>query len=287
SAVERRSEHPLARAVVHTAERNGLSERYRSADAVTAMVGRGVAGDVGGRKVLVGSHPYFDATIPHDESQCDEVNQASSQGQTPLLVSADNRYLGYIAVADTVRESSRRAIATLKSQGVDALVMLTGDNEAVAQAIAHDVGVTDVRANLLPENKVAAVQELLGRYRSVAMVGDGVNDAPALATATVGVAVGAGGTAQAMETADVVLMADDLSKLPFAIRLSRLAMRTIRTNIALSIGIKLVFFTLVLLGLGTMWLAVLADVGTSLLVTLNGMRLLAHKDTTSSASQHH
>jgi Zn2+/Cd2+-exporting ATPase len=275
SAVERRSEHPLARAVVGAAERGGLVARYPAAEGVTAMTGKGVTGNVNGRRVLIGSHRHFDAVVPHDAAQCADVQRVAGQGQTPLLVSVDNRYRGYIAVADTMRGSSREALSALKADGVGTLVMLTGDNALAAAAIARDVGVTDVRADLLPEHKVEAVRELLDKHGHVAMVGDGVNDAPALATASVGVAMGGAGTAQAMETADIVLMADDLRKLPFAFRLSRRAMRTIRFNIALSIAVKLVFLALVLLGLGTMWLAVLADVGTSLLVTLNGMRLLA------------
>ena len=154
--------------------------------------------------------------------------------------------------------------------------MLTGDGTAAAQNIAGQVGVTEVRANLLPERKVEAIRALLGQYGTVAMVGDGINDAPALATASIGVAMGAGGTAQAMETADVVLMTDDLRKLPYAIRLSRAAMSTIKANIAFSISVKLLFFVIVLIGSGTMWMAVVADVGVSLLVTLYGMRLLGY-----------
>jgi Cd2+/Zn2+-exporting ATPase len=175
-------------------------------------------------------------------------------------------------VADTVRPSSRDAISALKREGIAALVMLTGDNEMTARKVAEAVGVTAVRANCLPEDKVTAVAQLRHQYEHVAMVGDGINDAPALATASVGIAVGQ--TAQVMETADVTLMSGDLTKLPLALRLSRAAMRTIQANVAVSIGIKLAFLVLVLLGWGSLWLAVLADVGTSLLVTLNGMRLL-------------
>jgi Cd2+/Zn2+-exporting ATPase len=278
SAVEQRSEHPLARAVVAQAAQGGLAARYPAADAVKAMAGRGVAGNVNGHSVVVGSHPYFDAVVPHDREQCAEIGRLAGQGQTPLLVGVDNKYAGYITVADTVREGSRQAVDALKKLGIDALVMLTGDNEAAARTIAHDVGVTDVRANLLPENKTEAIKDLLVQHQPVAMVGDGVNDAPALATASVGIALGAGGTAQAMETADVVLMADDLRKLPFTIRLSRVAMRTIQANLSFSIGVKVLFLGLAVLGLGSMWLAVLADVGASLVVTLNGMRLLSYKD---------
>jgi Cd2+/Zn2+-exporting ATPase len=176
-----------------------------------------------------------------------------------------------------VRESSRLALAELRREGIDALVMLTGDEPRAAERVAREVGVSSVMARLLPDGKVAAVKELQRLHGAVAMVGDGVNDAPALATADVGIAMGAGGTAQALETADVALMADDLSKLPFALRLSHATMRTIRFNVAFSIGIKLAFFVLVLFGLGSMWLAVLADMGATLFVTLNGMRLLRKK----------
>jgi Cd2+/Zn2+-exporting ATPase len=210
--------------------------------------------------------------LPHDQAVCDEVNELSANGLTPVLVGADGAFAGYLGIADPVRESSRRAVDELHRSGIRATVMLTGDNAQTAQAVASQVGVTDVRAGLLPEQKLAEIKALRDQHGAVAMVGDGVNDAPALATATVGIAVG-DGTAQALETADVVLMGDDLCKLPLALRLSRAAMRTTRSNIALAIGIKLAILVLVLLGLGTMWLAVLADVGASLLVTLRGMRL--------------
>jgi len=273
TAVEKRSEHSLAKAVVAAAENNRVDGRYPAAEGVTAIVGKGVMGSVNGRDVFIGSHSYFDTAMPHAQTVCDEIATASAQGLTPMLVGANSEYLGYITVADTMRESSRAAIAELNRSGIKATVMLTGDNAATAQTIAQQVGVTDVRADLLPENKVDAVKGLLSKYGSVVMVGDGVNDAPALATATVGIAMGAG-TAQAMETADIALIGNDLGKLPFALRLSRAAMRTIAINIAFAIGIKLVFLALVLMGLGTMWMAVLADVGATLVVTLNGMRLL-------------
>jgi Cd2+/Zn2+-exporting ATPase len=276
SAVEKRSEHPLAKAVVVAADENNLSTKYPAAESVKAITGKGVIGNVNGHDVVIGSHVYFDQTLPHDRAQCDEIETASAAGRTTMLVGTDNGYVGYITVADAVRDSSRQAIAELKQAGVTSLVMLTGDNAATAQKIADEVGVNEVKAELLPENKVDAIKELLYKHGSVAMVGDGVNDAPALATATVGIAMGAG-TAQAMETADVVLLGNDLSKLPFALKLSRAALNTIRANIAFAIGIKLAFLVLVLLGFGTMWMAVLADVGASLLVTLNGMRLLKFK----------
>jgi Cd2+/Zn2+-exporting ATPase len=225
--------------------------------------------------VTIGSHRYFEGEAIAHESHCAEIEAAAANGQTVMLISRDNVYQGYIAAADTVRPSSRAAVAALKAQGIAHLIMLTGDNEATAQAVGQAVGVTHIEANCLPEDKVTAVNRLRQQYGSIAMVGDGINDTPALATADLGIAIGS--TAQAMETADISLMNDDLSRLPFAFRLSRAAMRTIQVNVALSIGIKLVFVLLVLAGLGTMWMAVLADMGTSLLVTLNGARLLRYK----------
>lgn len=273
SAVEQRSEHPLAQAVLEASTTRGVGDRYPVAEGVQAMAGRGVSGRVAGRNVVVGSHRYFDENVPHHRNQCAEIQAASGAGHTPMLVGADDQYLGYITVADTLRHSSRDTVRALKQAGLD-VVMLTGDDEATARTIGREAGVTDVRANLLPEDKVAAVEALRRHYETVAMVGDGINDAPALAAANVGIAMGAAGTAQAIETADVALMSDDLGRLPFLIELSRAAMRTIRANVALSLIIKAAFLLLVLLGMGSMWLAVLADMGASLLVTLNGTRLL-------------
>jgi len=275
AAVEQRSEHPLAHAILSESTRRGLVQRYPIAEGVTALTGKGVVGTVGGRNVYIGSHSSFDDDVAHSHEHCIAAAADASNGYTPMMVSADGGYLGTITVADTVRESSNAAIAELKAAGINNIVMLTGDNAGTAQTIADEVGVTDVRAELMPEDKLAAVEELRKQYGSVAMVGDGINDAPALAAADVGIAIGgATGTAQAMDTADVTLMSEDLRQLSFALRLAKAAMQTIRANVILSIGIKLVFLVLVLLGVGTMWMAVVADVGTSLLVTLNGMRLL-------------
>jgi Cd2+/Zn2+-exporting ATPase len=271
AAVERRSEHPLAQAVLAEAAARGVDERYAAGQNVIALAGRGVTGQVNGAAVTVGSHPYFDDIVEHLPF-CDDIRAAEAGGYTTMLVSRDDSYQGYIAVADTLRPGSRAALAELKDMGLHPLVMLTGDHQATAERIAAEVGLPEVRAGLLPAGKVAAVEALREQYGHAAMVGDGINDTPALATASVGVAMGR--TAQALETADIVLLGDDLRQLPFAVRLARSAMNTVRFNVALSIAIKLVFFVLVLIGSGSMWLAVLADMGTSLLVTLNGMRLL-------------
>lgn len=272
-SVEQRSEHPLAKAIVQEAESLELKDRYGPAQSVVALAGQGVQGQVNGRTITIGSHRYFDNTFPH-AAQCAEVSAVDAQGFTTMLVSRDQEYLGYLTLADEVRQSSRAVIAELKHLGMKRLVILTGDNEETAQLVANQIGVRDVRANCLPQDKVAAVRELSRLDGGVAMVGDGINDTPALATATVGIAIGS--TAQAMETADITLMGDDLNQLPFAIRLSQAAMRTIWVNVAFSIGIKLLFLLLILFGYGSMWLAVFADMGASLLVTLNGMRLLRH-----------
>ncbi|MCP5097917.1 MAG: cation-translocating P-type ATPase [Chloroflexi bacterium] len=272
-AVEQNSEHPLARAITTASTSLGVNNRYPDATAVTALTGHGVTGQVNAQTVTIGNHRYFDDAVTHNAAQCAIIDAAEAKGYTTMLVERDGAYQGYIATSDQVRPTSKTAVSHLRELGIET-VMLTGDNPQTAQQIAAEVGVTDVRASLLPEDKVTAVQQLLAAKQDVAMIGDGINDAPALATASVGIAMGAAGTAQAMETADIALMKDNLSRLPFAIQLSRKMMQTIRVNIWLSIGIKVLFLIIVMLGFGSMWLAVIADMGTSLLVTLNGTRLL-------------
>lgn len=276
SAVEQRSAHPLAKAVVDAAQARGLNSRYAPAESVANLNGRGIQGRVDGKLVTVGSHALFDAEHPHNAALCGWVDKAEANGQTTMLLSDGDRVRGFIAVADEPRQDSRAVLDELKALHIST-VMLTGDNAAVAQAVGQQVGVDDVRAGLLPADKVDAVKALLNQRQSVAMVGDGVNDTPALAAATVGVAMGGAGSAQALETADVALMADDLRQLPYAVRLSRFARGLIRQNIGLSIGMKVLFMLLALVGGASLWLAVFADVGMSLIVTLNGMRPLRFK----------
>jgi Cd2+/Zn2+-exporting ATPase len=280
AAVERRSEHPLARAVVQAAEAQGLASSLPVAEAVAAITGRGVRGRVDGHNLTVGTHTFIHESDPElvEGPFCDAVHAAQDAGQTAMVVRDDCCGVrGYIAVADTLRPGVPAVMAALDEVGIEHTVMLTGDNEATARAIATAAGVDDVQANLLPDQKVAAIEALLAQYGAVAMVGDGVNDAPALARATVGIAMGAAGTDTALETADVALMADDLSKLPFAVRLSRSARAIIMQNIVLALGIKAVFLALALTGTATLWMAVFADMGASLIVTFNGMRLLRQK----------
>ncbi len=231
-------------------------------------------GQIRGKQVTVGSHALFDAEYPHSELFCDLVHQAEARGETTMLLSVGDTVRGYIGVADQVRPESAGVIRQLRDLGQQT-VMLTGDHAAVAQAVAAQVGVDAVRADLLPEDKVTAVQAIAAAsMAAVAMIGDGINDTPALAAATVGIAMGGAGSAQALETADVALMADDLTQLPVALKLARFARTLIRQNVAISFGIKIVFLVLALLGATSLWVAVLADVGTALLVTLNGMRPL-------------
>jgi Cd2+/Zn2+-exporting ATPase len=280
AAIERRSEHPLARAVVHAAEALDLDSAPSVAQAVEALTGRGVRGQVNGHSLTVGTHTYIHESHPEIVAGplCNAVHAAQAAGQTAMVVRDDCCGVrGYIAVADTLRPGVEAVMASLDAVGIEHKVMLTGDNEATARAIAAAAGVDDVQAELLPEHKVAAIESLLEEYGAVAMVGDGVNDAPALARATVGIAMGAAGTDTALETADVALMADDLGKLPFAVRLSRRTRAIIRQNVGLSLGIKAVFLALAVAGLATLWMAVFADMGASLIVIFNGMRLLRER----------
>ncbi|MCK6627768.1 MAG: cation-translocating P-type ATPase [Anaerolineae bacterium] len=277
AAVERYSTHPLARAVTAAAETRALPTL--AATGVKTLPGQGVQGHVGDRLVTIGSH-----TLLHDDDACLRefcglVGKAEAHGQTTILVRENEALRGYLAVSDPPRHSSQATVGVLKKTGVTHTVMLTGDNPTVAAAIGHQLDVDEVRAGLMPADKVSAIRELMAEHGdTVAMVGDGVNDAPALAAATVGIAMGAGGTAQALETADVALMADDLTQLPAAIRLGRRAVRTIRFNIWFALIIKAIFLLTAFFGVATLWMAVFADMGASLLVTLNGMRLLRQND---------
>jgi Cd2+/Zn2+-exporting ATPase len=195
-------------------------------------------------------------------------------GRTAVLVARDAEAIGLIALADRPRESVRDALDLLRAQGVEAIVMLTGDSPGTARAIAKELGVDEVRADLLPEDKVAAVEELRKRYGTVAMVGDGVNDAPALAAADVGIAMGVAGSDAALETADIALMSDELLRIPYTLRLSRATVRNIKANLAISIVMKAAFVVAAVAGVATLWMAVVADTGASVIVIANALRLL-------------
>jgi Cd2+/Zn2+-exporting ATPase len=273
AALERRSEHPLAQAVVQGAERRRL--HYPVAEAVQAVAGRGIRGRVNGLELEISSHRHaHELELCHAPEFCRVVVDREASGQTTMILHDSLGPRGYLAVADQVRQESAAMAAALHQLGIERLVMLTGDNEATAQTIGALVGVDQVQANLLPQEKLGAIRELQHRYGSVAMVGDGVNDTPAMAAADVSIAMGAAGTDQALETADIALMGDDLSKLPFAVQLSHSARSIVFQNIAFALLIKTLFMVLAIAGVATLWMAVFADVGASLIVILNGMRLL-------------
>jgi Zn2+/Cd2+-exporting ATPase len=271
AAVEMRSEHPVAQAIVAEARERWLD--VHAAAGVRALPGLGVEGDSGGA-VLCGNVRLFRERTLLDPATGAQADAAVASGASPVIVARNGRVLGVIAVADQVREVAADAIELLHRQQIKPIVMLTGDHEAAARTIASRLRVDEVRAGLLPQEKVSAVQDLRRRYGAVAMVGDGVNDAPAVAVADVGIAMGAIGSAAALETADVVLMNDELAKVAYAIRLSRATVRNIRVNVAISLLLKAAFVALAIGGLATLWMAVVADTGTSLIVIANAMRLL-------------
>lgn len=270
ASVEKHSSHPLARALVAEAAAQDLAIDF-STD-VTVINGRGITGQVNGRRVTVASHGYFDEKVPHPEAICLDADRLAAEGKTVMMVCHDDAVCSIFGVADAPRAESAEVLSELRAAGVHTM-MLTGDGEAVAKSVAAQVGVDEVRAGLLPEDKVALVRQVADAGHVVAMVGDGVNDAPALAQAAVGIAMGAAGSEQAMETADVVLMGDDLRKIPYLLSLGRKTQRTITANIIAALGIKAAVFALAATGTATLWMAIVADVGTSVAVILNGMRL--------------
>jgi Cd2+/Zn2+-exporting ATPase len=274
AAVELRSEHPIAAAIVNEARTKGvLPEGARN---MKALPGLGAEGIVNGDAVVCGNARLFRERALLDARSETMTDTIAAGGASPVLVARNGRVIGIIGVADQERELAADAIDFLHRQGLRPVVMLTGDQEAAARAVAARLGIDDVRAGLLPEEKVAAVQQLRREHGAVAMVGDGVNDAPALAVADVGIAMGAIGSDAALETADVALMTDELPKVAYAIRLSRATVRNIRVNVALSLALKAAFLVLAVSGLATLWMAVIADTGASLLVVANAMRLLRH-----------
>jgi Cd2+/Zn2+-exporting ATPase len=266
-----RSDHPVSLAVAQAAQRDGIP--LQTVEQFEALAGLGTKGLIQGKTYYLGNHRLI-----HAQGRCSDalelqLSALEEQGKTVILLTDDHSVHGIFAVADTVKEGSRQAIAELHALGIRT-VMLTGDNAHTARAIAAQVGLDDARGDLLPEDKLKAIESLLQAGTAVGMVGDGINDAPALARADIGFAMGAAGTGTAIETADVALMDDDLRKLPRFVRLSRDTHTLLVQNIVIALGIKAVFLVLTLAGMGTMWMAVFADMGASLLVVGNGLRLL-------------
>ena len=272
AAVESRSEHPIGRAIIADADARELD--LPTASHFVAFPGRGAEAIVDGARILLGSYRAFvDGDLVNADVR-NAVDAISAAGSTAVLVARDGVTVGAISVSDEMRNGAPEALDVLRSQGIRRIAMLTGDRAAAAKAFATAAGVDEVRAELLPEDKVANVAELRRAHGPVAMIGEGVNDAPALAAADVGIAMGAAGTDVALETADVALMADELGKIPYAVRLSRATTRNIRANIAFSILLKAAFLVLAVTGAATLWMAVAADMGASLLVIANALRLL-------------
>ncbi|VVD87604.1 heavy metal translocating P-type ATPase [Pandoraea sputorum] len=275
AALDAQTTHPIARAVVEGHAQAGLGTLPSVTD-FEALVGMGVKGRVGETLYYLGNHRLIESLGVCNAEVEAELTRLEAQARTAIVLASETQALAVLAVADTLREESREAIAQLTKMGVRT-VMLTGDNRATAQVIGEQSGVSDVRAEMLPEDKWQAVSSLREKYGHVGMVGDGINDAPALASADVGFAMGVTGTDSALETADVTLMDDDLRKLPAFLALSQRSATVLKQNIAVALGIKAVFFALAVMGLASLWMAVFADVGASLLVIANGMRLLRTK----------
>lgn len=272
AGLEVRSEHPVGRAILARAVESGIA--LPASAEFQSIPGRGAEAVVAGQPALIGNHRLIEERGLCTAAIHAKLDTLAATGRTAVLVARQGRPLGIIALADRTRESADAAIEMLRRHGVQRIVMLTGDNQASAEALARAVGVDETHAELLPHDKVAVVRRLKETYGTVAMVGDGVNDAPALAAADVGIAMGAAGTDAALETADIALMADELLKIPFAMRLGRATLRNIRMNVTLSLGLKAIFLALAVVGSATLWMAVVADMGASLLVIANGMRLL-------------
>jgi Cd2+/Zn2+-exporting ATPase len=271
-ALEAHSEHALAGAIRRRAEIDKIT--VEPAGDLQVIKGKGAEGDIYGRPFWIGSHRLME----EKGAETDEIHRLAEEleksGNSVVAVGNKAHVCGLITLADFPRDHAREAVTDLRKAGLEKVVMLTGDNEGTARAIARKTGIEDYRAELMPEDKVKAVETLVRENGRTAMVGDGVNDAPAMASADIGIAMGAAGTDVAIETADIALMSDELYKLPWLIRLSRKTLRTVKQNIAFALGLKAAFVLLTILGAASLWMAIAADTGASLLVTFNGLRLL-------------
>lgn len=272
AALEQRSEHPIGEAIVRFAARQRITPAPGTR--VSSLTGRGAEGDVEGASILLGNHRLFEERALCRPDIHAHIDAAAERGHTAVLLARDAQLVGLIALADRPRETSKDTVETLRSLGIESVVMLTGDSAGTARSVAAELGITEFRAELMPEDKVAAIADLQAKYGTVAMVGDGVNDAPALASADVGIAMGAAGSDAALETADVALMSDELAKIPYALRLSRATLTNIKLNLVIALGLKAAFVVAALTGAATLWMAVLADTGASVLVVANALRLL-------------
>lgn len=275
ASIEARSEHPLAVAVVNYAREHKV--QLLNLTNFEALTGMGVKAVLNNEQYIIGNQYLFESSnIIFGDYELDILKNLQAAGKSVMLVSKNEQLIGLIAMEDVVKENSRQAIQLLRREKINQLIMLSGDNETTAAAIAGELGISYL-ANLLPEDKLAAINDLQRSLGQVAMVGDGINDAPALAASSLGIAMGAAGTDVAIESADVALMSDDLEKIPFILRLGRKTALNIKENIGFSLAIKAIFIVLTFLGLSNLWLAVFADTGAALIVIINGMRLIKVK----------
>ncbi len=272
ASLENYSEHPIADAIVEFAKNQDVA--LLSVDNFEAMPGQGIRGEIGGEKFYVGNHRFFDENNWCQDDVHDLLVELEQQQLTTVIVGNSKSLLGIITLADAVRANAKQAIKNLHRSGIKKILMLTGDNEKTAEAIASAIEIDEFRAGLLPGDKAAVIMELRDKYGHIAMVGDGINDAPALATATIGISMGYSGTDTALETADIALMKDDLSRLPLLKRLSSRTAAIIKQNIFIALFLKAIFVALAIPGLATLWMAVFADMGASLIVVTNGLRAL-------------
>lgn len=272
AALESRSNHPLARAVV--AHVDGLGVRTTPVADLRELPGRGVEGTLEGRRVWVGGHRLVHERVAESDEAHRVIGELESEGLTAVAIGTDEHVCGVMGLADAIRPEAATILERLHAVGVEHVVMLTGDHQEAADRVARATGVDDVRASLLPEDKVQAVGELNRSYGATAMIGDGVNDAPALATAGIGIAMGAIGSDVAIETADIALMSDDLARVPWLISHAKLALRIIRQNVVIALGVKLAVMVLAAASVASLWMAIAADMGASLVVIANALRLL-------------
>ncbi|MEY9972844.1 Cd2+/Zn2+-exporting ATPase [Lysinibacillus sp. RC46] len=275
AAVEKQSQHPLAKAILQALHEKNLTELIPTD--FQSVTGKGAYATVDGQIIYVGSLKWIATLTTVDEMIKEQVEKLQQQGKTVVAAVSNDQFIGMIGIADQLRQESKDVLNKLNGLKVKHKVMLTGDAEPTAQAIATSLNMTDVRASLLPAEKLMAIKDLRAQYGAVAMVGDGVNDAPALASADVGIAMGGAGTDAALETADIALMGDDLTKLPYTIGLSRKTLRIIKENIIFALALKLVALLLVIPGWLTLWIAIFADMGATLLVVFNSLRLIKTK----------
>ena len=275
ASLEKNSEHHLARAVIEYADANGLG--VKNVEHFSALPGAGVRGTIDGVKYFLANHSFFERMGICDQTIHHHLEKVENSRQTAVLLGTDDEVLGLLAVADGVREGAAEAIKSLRDSGINNIFIVSGDNHRTTQAVSEEIGGSSYFAELLPEHKLEIIRNRRSEGARIAMVGDGINDAPALAAADIGIAMGTAGTDIALETADVAIVSDDLRKLPYLIRLSKRTLGIIRQNIFFAIGIKAVFVIMNFLGMATLWMAVFADMGASLLVISNSLRILRAK----------